>query len=159
MTLAPEPPFHLMPATKFKNIIAGLPGMKANQPDTVTNQLPEFSKSHLSPILSQSFNLCLKNSFFLPQCRTEIIWQHNNEDYWEAGSYWTIELLKCISKVLEALSTHRIAHWAEANHIIAEGDTGGRQEHSTDDVFGKLRVWIKHKWSWGLIVWDRFLHI
>lgn len=53
----------------------------------------------------------------------------------------------------------RIAYWAETNGALAEGHTGGRRQHSTDDAFITLTTWVKHKWRQGFIVSGLFLDV
>lgn len=138
-----------IPAHEVETIITSLPTKKAKGPDEVPNELLKLAKSPLSPILANLFNFFLKNSFYPPQWKTAItaiIRKHGKEDYSEPGAYRPIALLSCISKVFESLLTRRIAHWAETNKIIAEGHTGGRRQHSSEDAFIMLTTWIKSKW-------------
>lgn len=154
--------FLLIPAHEVETIITSLPTKKVKGQDDVPNELLKLAKSQLSPILAEVFNYCLKTSFYPPQWKvaiTAIIRKHGKEDYSEPGAYRPIALLSCISKVFESILTRRIAYWAETNKILAEGHTGGRRQHSTDDAFVMLTTWIKSKWRQGFIVSGLFLDV
>lgn len=161
----PPPPrgtFPTIPPHEVETVIAQLPSRKAKGPDEVPNELLKLAKSDISPFLASLFNYCLKSSFDPPQWKTTItaiIRKHGKPDYSEPGAYRPIARLSCISKVFETILTRRIAYWAETNKILAEGHTGGRRQHSTDDAFVMLTTWIKHKWRQGLIVSALFLDV
>lgn len=152
----------IVPPFEIESIIATLPTKKAKGPDAVPNELMKLAKSELSTILASMFNYCLKTGFYPPQWKnaiTAIIRKQGKENYSEPGAYWPIALLSCISKVFETLLSRRLAHWAETNNVIAEGHTGGRRQHSTEDSFVMLTTWIKHKWRQGFIVSGLFLDV
>lgn len=127
----PAPPIGQFPSVttyEVTNIIRNLPNNKAKGDDQIPNELLKLAESLLSPHLAVIFNQCLKLSFYPPQWKnaiTAIIRKHDKPDYSEPGAYRPIALLSCISKVLETLLTRRLSYWAESNHAIAEGHTGG----------------------------------
>lgn len=161
-TPLPRGPFPLIPPHEVETVIASLPTKKAKGPDAVPNESLKIAKSELSPVLANLFNYCLKSSFYPPQWKqaiTAIIRKHGKSDYSEPGAYRPIALLSCMSRVFESILTRRLAYWAETNKVIAEGHTGGRRQHSTDDAFVMLTTWIKHKWRQGFIVSGLFLDV
>lgn len=127
----PLPPIGSFPnITTYKvgNIIQTLPNTKAKGDDDVPNELLKLAESLLSPHLAALFNQCLKLSCYPPQWKnaiTAIIRKYDKPNYSEPSAYRPIALLSCIRKIFETLLTHRLAHWAESNHFIAEGHTGG----------------------------------
>lgn len=158
----PRGPFPIVPPYEVETIISSLPTKKAKGPDSIPNELLKIAKSEISPILASLFNYCLKSGFYPPcwkKAITAIIRKHGKADYSEPGAYRPIALLSCISKVFETLLTRRLSYWAETNTVIAEGHTGGRRQHSTDDAFIMLTTWIKHKWRQGFIVSGLFLDV
>lgn len=161
----PPPPVTDFPAItehEVESIIANLPNKKAKGTDKVPNKLIKIAKSLITPFLTQVLNQCLKLGFYPPGWKkaiTAIIRKHDKADYSEPNAYRPIALLSCLSKVFEALLTRRLTHWAETNRILAEGHTGGRRQHSTEDAFITFTTWVKHKWRQGMIVSGLFLNV
>lgn len=158
----PRGPIPIIPSHEVETVITHLPTKKAKGPNNVPNELLKLAKSEISPILANLFNYCLKSSFYPPQWKnaiTAIIRKHGKGNYSEPGAYRPIALLSCISKIFESVLTRRLAYWAETNKVLAEGHTGGRRQHSTDDAFIMLTTWIKHKWRQGFIVSGLFLDV
>lgn len=143
-------------------VIRGLPSKKAKGGDGVPNELIKTAESLLTPILSKVFESCLTYGYFPKTWKTAttaILRKFDKDDYSEAGAYRPIALLSCLGKVFETILARRITYWAETHKILAQGHMGGRRQHSTDDAFVILTLWIYHKWREGKVVSGLFLDV
>lgn len=147
---------------EVEEVLKRLPAKRAKGGDGTSKEILKLAKSLLLPYLVSIFNACLKHSHFPRVWRTAttaVLRKHDKEDYSEAGAYRPIALWSCLGKVFETVITRRISHWAETNHILAQGHVGGRRQHSVKDAFVILTSWIHHKWREGKIVSALFLDV
>ena len=90
---------------------------KTVRSNDVETRFIKFSKSIISPIISDLFNLCVNKSIF-PDClkMTEIIPIYKKSDINKATNYRPIALLSQFNKLMEKMIFSRLYSYLEKNY-------------------------------------------
>ncbi|MBW0503238.1 hypothetical protein O181_042953 [Austropuccinia psidii MF-1] len=128
----PNLPFYFPPITKNEvmNAITSLPNRKALGPDGIPNELIKLSKSLLTPILADLYNLCLKQGQYpkrWKEAQTVIIRKAVKVNYTIPSTYRPIALLNTLSKLFEKIINNCLMYWAHQTNSIHPGHVGGDQ--------------------------------
>ena len=120
-------------------LIDQLRNRKAVRHNDAETKFLKYSKSIISPVISDLFNLCIEKGIF-PNCLkvAEVIPVFKNGDRDKPTNYRPISLLSQFDKVIEKMIFTRIYSYLEKNKLLSNKQFGFRPNSSTTYAISTL---------------------
>ena len=115
-----------------------IPQKKASGLDNISTRLLKCAATTIAPILCKIFNMCLTQGTMpddLKSARVVPIYKNGDKD--ELTNYRPISILPICSKIIEKIVHRQLYEYVTENKILYNGQSGFRQQHSTNTALIK----------------------
>ena len=133
--------FFMFPSStdEVAQLIENLNDKKTVRSNDVETRFIKYSKSIISPIISDLFNLCVNKGVF-PNCLkiAEIIPIYKKSDINKATNYRPIALLSQFNKLMEKMIFSRLYSYLEKKQLLNDNQYGFRPNSSTAFAISSL---------------------